>query len=94
VDRDPVAQLGEPAMVDFGSEATGDHVEQQRRVDLGRDLLDLLDALRRFDEDHVGPDRGVPSRAADRLADPQWGPRVSAGDDHRVRVTAGFDRCL
>ena len=57
-----------------------------------RDRLDLLDAHRRLDEDHVGARRGVDVRPRDRRVETFDGQRIRARDEHQVRVARGGAR--
>jgi hypothetical protein len=88
VDRELVPEALQVIFVDFGAAAGRDHVEHQRRVDLGGDPFDLVVGLRRLDEDQVRALRRVPFRPGDRLVDPGWAAGVGAGDDDG----AGFPR--
>ena len=92
VDRDAEPQLGQALGRDLGRAPAGYHVQQQRRVYLPCDPLDLLDALGRLDEDDVSAGLGVGTAAGDGLLDAEWSASVGAGDDDRVGVRAGLER--
>ena len=73
-------------------DAARQHVGQLRQRDLAGDPCEFPGRPRRFDEAHVGTGFRVAIRPLDRGVEPLHRPRVGAGDDHELGITAGVGR--
>ena len=89
---DGVAQLLQSRRRLQRSHAAEHQIDQQRSLDIAGDAFDLLDALRRLDEDDVRTRLGVPIRPLDRGLQSERGPRVGPRDDEQVVVIASVER--
>src|SRR5436190_17118225 len=72
------------------SNAALDHVRDDRRRELFRDLLELLCRLRRLHEERVCARLLIYEAALDRLVEAERLAGVRAGDDEEVAIAAGL----
>src|SRR5258705_10307123 len=86
-----VAQLLQPGRGFDGRQPAWNEIDQQRRLHLAGDALDLVDALRRLDKDNVRAGPRVPVAPFDGFVESQRGSRVGAGNDEKVVVGAGVE---
>ena len=89
MNRDRVSQILQPRRRLQRGHAAQHQVDQQRGLDFAGDPLDLVDALRRLDEDDVRARPRVPVGPLDGGVEPQRRAGVGAGHHEHVVVRPG-----